>query len=198
MAASAILPAEPALPVSKGVRPADVQRLVLTGFMGSGKSTVGKILAEKLGWSFADLDQVVEAKLGLSVPEIFSLHGEAVFRAAEVEDLNDLLATSQVVIALGGGAPSSLGVRALLRETTQTRVIHLRAPFTVLYERCRLQALDSTVTGRPLLSEEAATAIRFRERMPFYDEVAHWSADTSATPQEVSATILRRLAELPD
>lgn len=202
MAALAILLAEPDPPFAFetvcGAWQNAVQRLVLTGFMGSGKSTVGKLLAHGLGWSFADLDQVIEARLGLSVPEIFSLHGEGLFRAAEAQDLKDLLATSQVVIALGGGAPSSLAVRELLRETTQTVVIHLQAPFAVLYERCRLQALDSTATCRPLLSDEAATAMRFRERMPLYDEVAHWTADASATPREVSATILRRLAELPD
>lgn len=202
MAALAILPAEPDPPFAFGTVCGTgqnaVQRLVLTGFMGSGKSTVGKLLAHGLGWSFADLDRVIEARLGLSVPEIFFRHGEDLFRAAEVEDLKDLLATSQVVIALGGGAPGSLAVRELLRETTQTTVIHLQAPFAVLYERCRLQALDSTATGRPLLSGEAVTATRFRERMPFYAEVAHWTADSSATPQEASATILRRLGELPD
>ncbi len=174
-----------------------MQRVVLAGFMGSGKSTVGRILAKRLGWGFTDLDTCVEDRLGLAVPRIFALHGEAVFRAAEVQDLRRLLVAPHKVIALGGGAPGTPAVRELLRSAEATVVVHLHAPFSALYERCRLQALDAASTARPLLADAEATARRYGERLEFYRAVAHWQADASApTPEAVADQILGRLATL--
>ena len=68
----------------------DLHRIVLTGFMGSGKTPVGRILSERLGWQFADLDHVVESREGRSVPHIFAESGEGAFRSAEAQVLADL------------------------------------------------------------------------------------------------------------
>src|ERR1700735_4348962 len=94
-----------------------VSRLILTGFMGAGKSTVGAILARDLGWQFLDLDDVIEASSGLTVPEIFRDHGEANFRERERQALQQLNCQDKLVLALGGGAIESESTRALLFET---------------------------------------------------------------------------------
>src|SRR5271156_3479126 len=80
-----------------------VSRLILTGFMGAGKSTVGPILARELGWKFVDLDDVIEASSQLTVAEIFRDHGEAEFRRRERHAVQQLNNEEKIVLALGGG-----------------------------------------------------------------------------------------------
>lgn len=203
MAVSAILPAEPpaggptlvAGPLGGG-SVGSVQRVVLTGFMGSGKSTVGRLLAGHLGWSFSDLDASIEARLGLTVPNIFAMHGESAFRAAEVEDLGPLLRQFRQVISLGGGAPGTPEIRNLLRTSPATIVIHLQAPFPELYRRCLLQAEDPHATDRPLLGTAEAAGLRYQERLTLYRSIAHWTAETAETsPAMVTEGILDYLAD---
>jgi len=79
------------------------KRVVLVGFMGSGKSTVGRLLARRLGWVFVDLDEVVEAAAGIKVAELFRTRGEAAFRQLEAEAGAAAVARARVVIAPGGG-----------------------------------------------------------------------------------------------
>jgi len=79
------------------------QNIILTGFMGSGKSTVGKLLAEQLGYEFIDTDQLIEKKEGMSIPDIFRERGEAAFRALERLVAKELGGKSSLVIATGGG-----------------------------------------------------------------------------------------------
>jgi shikimate kinase len=83
--------------------PADVKRLLLVGFMGSGKSTVGSLLAARLGWRFFDFDATIEAEEGATVSEIFRTQGEAYFRSAELRVAGRLLALERVVLGSGGG-----------------------------------------------------------------------------------------------
>ncbi len=198
MAVSAILPAK--LPASSDPPESlptaqTVQCIVLTGFMGSGKTTVGRLLADRLGWVFADLDAAVEFRLGLSVPQVFACHGEAAFRTAEVAALRDLLHHPRQVIALGGGAPGTPALRELLREAAGTIVVHLRAPFPVLYERCRLQARDPAATDRPLLGDPETAARRYEERLALYLSIAHCTAETGQVdPDAVADDILRFIA----
>jgi shikimate kinase len=85
------------------IPPGPFDRVVLIGFMGSGKSAVGPLLAEALGWSFYDSDTVIEAASGTSVTEQFARYGEAEFRASEAQVMHDLLSASNVVVASGGG-----------------------------------------------------------------------------------------------
>ncbi|MGB7546541.1 MAG: shikimate kinase, partial [Terracidiphilus sp.] len=85
-------------------RSAPPRRIVLTGFMGSGKSTVGPLVARRLGWRFVDVDDVIEAEAGIPIAEIFARHGEAAFRDREHSTIARLAATDALVLALGGGA----------------------------------------------------------------------------------------------
>lgn len=86
-----------------------VERVLLVGFMGSGKTQVGLSLAERLGWRFRDFDQEIRVRLGLPIPEIFRQHGEARFREVEEQVGKDLLAGKDCVLASGGGWPAALG-----------------------------------------------------------------------------------------
>ena len=163
--------------------------------MGSGKTTVGRILASRLGWHFADLDQHVEAREGRSVPQIFAEQGEDAFRRAETAVLAHLLVHPELVIALGGGAAGTPSVRELLASTPALAVVHLDAPFPVLYERCTAQALDPHTTERPLLGAPEAAAARYGQRRGLYQSVAHVtvSADAGA-PETIAELILDQLA----
>lgn len=166
-------------------------RVVLTGFMGSGKSTVGRILADRLGWCFADLDEAVAAREAMSVPEIFAAKGEAAFRLAETEVLEGLLQSPQMVVALGGGAPETPALRLLLSGAPATAVIHLQAPFSVLYNRCLAQAQDPAAIPRPLLGERDAAEQRYARRLDLYTSVAHHVAAADAvSPDEIASQIL--------
>jgi shikimate kinase len=111
---SASQTAEPANPLTL---PAHLRRIVLTGFMGAGKTTVGRLLAARLGWDFLDLDASIESRTGLAVPSIFAAHGEAHFRQLESQALAASLGRSNIVLALGGGAPESLTNRLLIEQT---------------------------------------------------------------------------------
>jgi shikimate kinase len=81
------------------------QIIYIIGFMGSGKTTVGKKLASLLGWQFIDLDRKIEEHTGEKIPEIFSKHGEAYFRVIESEMLRGLISEKQTVVSTGGGTP---------------------------------------------------------------------------------------------
>lgn len=171
--------------------PAHLERVILTGFMGSGKTTVGRLLAARLQWSFADLDDAVELQQGLRVSEIFEQHGEPVFRRAEAEALAGLLEQSKVVIALGGGAAFTPTVRELIANVSGTTVVHLHAGFDVLEQRCRLQALDPTATARPLIGDSLAARSRYGERAPSYAALAHQVVDVStSSPEKIVEEIL--------
>ena len=103
--------------------PAHLRRLVLTGFMGAGKSTVGRLLAARLNWQFLDLDAHLEARTGATIPQLFERHGEAHFRRLESTALASALGRDHTVLALGGGTPEELTNRLLLEQTPATFTI---------------------------------------------------------------------------
>ncbi len=151
-------------------------RITLVGFMCSGKSTVGKILARKLGWGFRDTDEEVERREGLTIPQIFALKGELYFRELERRVLKDLLKEERVVIATGGGLGADPGAMALMRE--RSFVVWLRVSFEEFMKRC---ASDE---GRPLLrrgDEELRDLLRRRERV-------YRSAHLTLTPTDPERT----------
>jgi shikimate kinase len=175
--------------------PAHLDRIVLTGFMGSGKTTTGRLLAERLGWAFLDLDHEIEARSGLTVPDLFAQHGEPHFRRLEAQALAALLGHSHVVIALGGGAPEELGNRLLLEQTPRTAVIHLAAPFDVLLDRCRTQP---NATARPNLADTDQALTRYLRRRPLYDRLAAHTIQTATqSPSDTVAAILSALTPNP-
>jgi shikimate kinase len=174
--------------------PAHLRRLVLTGFMGAGKTTVGRLLAARLNWEFLDLDAYVETRTGLTIPSIFSTHGEARFRQLESTALASALGRSRLVLALGGGAPEVLTNRLLLEQTPATSTIFLDAPFPALFDRCMMQALNPGSTDRPVLADPTAAEARFLVRQPIYRRLARLTLDTSSlTPEQTVTALLNRL-----
>ena len=181
-------------PHTIATQPAHLRRLVLTGFMGAGKTTVGHLLAVRLNWEFLDLDAYIESRSGLSVPSIFSIHGESHFRQLESMALASALGRSRLVLALGGGAPEVLTNRLLLEQTPATSTIFLDAPFPALFDRCMMQALNPGTTDRPILADPATAEARFLVRQPIYRRLARLTLDTaSLTPEQTVAAILARL-----
>ena len=169
--------------------PAHLQRLVLTGFMGAGKSTIGRLLANRVGWSFLDLDIHLEQRAGATIPEIFALHGEARFRRLESTALASALARINTILALGGGTPEDLTNRLLLEQTPGTFTIFLDAPFPTLFDRCMLQ-----VIARPVLEDPAAAQLRFAKRHPLYRRLANLTIPTTdQTPDQTVEAILALL-----
>jgi len=159
--------------------PPTMTRIVLTGFMGAGKSTVGRVLADRIGWNFLDLDDLIEDLAGISIPEIFATLGEPHLRRLESRALARALARPHTVLALGGGAPETLGNRLLIEQTPGTIAVFLDAPFPVLFDRCLLQSLNPATTARPNLADTAAADLRFRLRHPLYRRLAHHVVETS-------------------
>lgn len=159
--------------------------ITLTGFMGSGKTTVGKVLADFLGCPFMDLDDLIVKKAGKSIPEIFAQDGEPAFRQLEARLLRQTVekyTENTVVLALGGGAVTTPASTALLRD--KTVCIYLRATLETLLGR-----LEGETGGRPLA--DASLADRLAARAPIYEETAHVIIDTDGlTPDEVADEII--------
>jgi shikimate kinase len=159
--------------------------------MGSGKSTVGPLLAAELGWTFLDLDAEIERRTGLTVPQIFSEQGEAAFRKEETAALATVLGRTRTVIALGGGAPETLGNRLLLEQTPATAIVYLAAPFATLADRCAEQSANV----RPNFADLSAAEARFASRHPIYSRLAHVSIETGdLTPEDSAAAVLATVA----
>lgn len=164
-------------------------KVVLTGFMGAGKTTVGRLLADALGVSFDDLDTLVCAEHGMDVRQIFTNRGEDIFREAETRCLEAWLTRSRsgaAVLALGGGAVETIRVRELL-TSVETTVFHLDAPLPVLLQRC-----SGTHPERPLLIEAEE---RYARRANIYRQTGITIATDGKTPEEVTAAILRFLKD---
>lgn len=162
------------------------RRIVLTGFMGSGKSTVGPLLAARLGWKFLDADDVLVAAAGIPIHEFFARHGETAFRRREQETIARLIEEDALVLALGGGAIESDATRELLLSHPGTLLVHLEAQLETALKRCR-----GTEGTRPVLANAANLRARYERRMPLY-RTAHVSVHVDTlTPEEVVEGILR-------
>ncbi len=173
--------------------PGNLRRILLTGFMGAGKSTVGRILASRLGWEFLDLDMHLESRTGSTIPDLFARHGEAHFRRLESTALASALSRSKTVLALGGGTPEEITNRLLIEQTPDTLAVFLDAPFPTLFDRCMLQEI-----GRPVLADPAAAEVRFARRRPLYARLSRLTIDTSTlTPEETVEAVLLGLNQTP-
>jgi shikimate kinase len=160
--------------------------IVLVGFMGAGKSSVGRTLARLSGLPRFDTDEMIAARFGLTVSEIFEKHGEETFRGAETEALRELAGKGTAIIVTGGGMVLRPENRQLLRELGT--VVHLAADEETLYKRI------SRRPTRPLLrTENPRTTVSelLRARLPHYREVADLEVDTSfLTHDEVAGKIV--------
>ena len=173
----------------RGQPSSKLRRIVLTGFMGSGKSTVGPLLAARLGWQFIDVDDVIEAEAGASIAELFALHGEAAFRRREQATIARLAAGESLVLALGGGAIENEATRTLLLTANGTRLIHLEVQLATTLARCA-----GTEHTRPILADQANLEARYQRRLPLY-RCAHASVACDAlTPEQVVNEMFRALA----
>lgn len=164
-------------------------RLVLVGVPGSGKTTIGRALAARLGVDFRDTDQDVEAAAGMSIGDVFVTHGEPYFRAREHEAVVAALREHTGVLALGGGAVTDPATREALRGHT---VIWLHVGLSHAASRVGLNR------DRPLLLGNVRGTLRtlMQERAPLYGEVASLAVDTDGkTPDEVVEDILQRMPQ---
>jgi shikimate kinase len=174
--------AQPASEVLAAVPP---RRIVLTGFMGSGKSTVGPLLAARLGWRFIDVDEVIEQEAGAKIAELFARHGESPFRDREHATIARLAAGDTLVLALGGGAIEHAETRTLLLSTPATLLVHLEVELATTLARCA-----GTEHIRPILADRSNLANRYGKRLPLY-RTAHVSIPVDAlTPDEIVDAVL--------
>lgn len=143
--------------------------IILIGFMGSGKTTVGKVLSKKLYKTFMDVDTVIEAEQGCSVSDIFKEHGEAYFRELEQKCIHELTQKTGQVIATGGGLPiySSIPEKSL--------IINIDADFDVILQRLTKKERDK----RPLLQDEAKAKTLYEKRVDTYRQLADFSVDAN-------------------
>ncbi len=165
-------------------------RIFLTGFMGAGKTTVGRLLAERIGLRFADLDDELERRAGATVREIFAAQGEPAFRQLELAALEALAAQEDVVIATGGGTMTSeLGARVIRGAGLS---VWLNPSFATIVKR--IGALGKG--DRPLFRDEAQVLALYQQRLPVYRR-ADLTVDIAPgeAPDEVAARLALLLRE---
>lgn len=166
--------------------------IALIGFMGTGKTAVGKLLAEKTGKEFLELDALIEQRAGMTIAEIFRREGEISFREKEIAAVKDVTGRGNTVVACGGGVV--LNTINTDRLRTVCHIVCLTASAAVIARRC---AGDS---ARPLLAGENRLATIKRllaYRRPFYERAADITVATSRlSPAGVVQSILRKLEEI--
>lgn len=164
------------------------RNIVLIGFMGTGKSEVGKELAEKMGYAFIDTDDLIEKREGFSISDIFEKYGEPYFRKVESEIIEDISKKDRVVISTGGGAV----INPKNRENLKTKgvIVCLTASPEVIHER------TGSFDNRPLLkTDDPYERIKglLKEREPYYSQ-ADITIDTSdMETSEIADIILERV-----
>ena len=162
----------------------------LVGMMGTGKTTVGRLLARRLRLRFIDSDHEIEARCGVKIPVIFEIEGEAGFRSREAQAVAELTELAGIVLATGGGAVLREDSRRLL--AARGIVVYLRATPEHLFERVRQDR------NRPLLATgDPLARLRqlYRERDPLYREVADLVVDTGRqSVQVLTRGLLEQLA----
>ena len=162
---------------------------VLVGFMGAGKTTVGHIIAERLGQPFVDSDVLIEQRLGRNIREIFATEGEAYFRELEHATVADLIRGQDAVVALGGGAVEDPRTRALLRNA---RVIYLRVDYDEAMSRVQGDEY------RPLLHRPDLDQV-YKRRLPVYEDLSALTIDTDGRrPDAIAREVLAELTRLSD
>jgi shikimate kinase len=162
--------------------------IVLVGFMGAGKSSVGRLLATKLGRCFVETDDMIVGREGRSIPEIFAERGEAYFRSLEDEALSLLRLKDRDVIATGGGLPCRDGRPEALRALGT--VVWLTGDFATLYERALRAGERPMLAGRSRPEAEGL----YQARVPYYSQ-AHLTIETGGLGlDQVVARVLQSLS----
>ncbi|MBI1372193.1 MAG: shikimate kinase [Phycisphaera sp.] len=171
-----------------------LMNVVLFGYRGSGKSTVGRLLADRLGVPFVDTDEMVRGRFaGLTIAQIWQIHGEPAFRAAECDVTADLLRDdNRMVIALGGGTVMQPDARAAVTDARHALRVYLRGTPDTLHARIHGDA--TTPTERPNLTALGGGVDEIRavlaDRSPTYEAVADHVIDIDTlTPQQITDRI---------
>ena len=165
--------------------------VVLIGFKGCGKSTIGPLLAEKMGFSFHDLDHLIEQRHfeetgeRLGFREVFRARGEDSFRAMENQLLREQLGRKDLVLALGGGTPMAPDAGSLLAPRC---VVYLRVPENEIIERVRADDWPAYIENEA--DPEEALRLLFKQRVPRYEELAKLVVENTRAPEAVVAAVL--------
>jgi shikimate kinase len=163
-----------------------LKNIYLVGFMGSGKSTVGKLLAEKLNIKFIDVDTEIEKKEGKKISEIFREKGEKYFRELEKKEIENLTKKTDLVVSTGGGLGANLENMKKMKKTGT--VIWLDVPLNLLLERC------GNDQNRPLLQQPFEKLKKlYEDRKKVYSMADVHIKINTQTPQEIVKEILKRL-----
>jgi len=163
--------------------------VVLVGFMGAGKTTVGHIMAERLGRPFVDSDVLIEQRLGRDIRDIFRTEGEPYFRQLEHVTVAGLVRGQDAVVALGGGAVEDPRTRAVLRNA---RVVYLRVSYDEAMARVKSDEF------RPMLHRPDLDEV-YQRRLPVYQELSVLTVDTDGRrPDAVALEVLAQLTRLPE
>ncbi len=155
------------------------ENIVFVGMPGCGKSTVGKLIAQRLNREFVDTDIEIEKKCKKSIPKIFKSEGEAAFRRYEHEVICEVLKRSSLVVSLGGGAP-----------TKENNLLPIRQNSKVVFLKRSISELSRE--GRPL-SLNADLEEMYRERLPSYLAVSDFSVDIKNTPEKTADAVIEKL-----
>ena len=162
--------------------------------MGSGKSTTGRKIATSLHWSFIDTDRLIEEHNGLSVAELFTLHGEQYFREAEKQALKTASARSRTVVACGGGTPCTEENISVMKETGV--ILYLKLPVDILVSR-----LEKSKTQRPLLMNNGGTDLRVRvqellaKRTGWYEQADIIADGQNTTVEKLTGQLARLIRD---
>jgi shikimate kinase len=165
------------------------KHIILTGFMGSGKTTTGRVLAARLGWDFIDTDEVIVHRLGMPIPQVFAQYGEGYFRQVEAQVCAEVSERrAPAVIALGGGALLNPETRQLLEARGE--IFCLVCDLDELMRR--VQRGEGEAQNRPLFQAERARLEALLEaRRPIYERYPQIDTTTSS-PERVAEEILRQ------
>ncbi|MFV0471051.1 MAG: shikimate kinase [Paludibacteraceae bacterium] len=164
-------------------------KVYLIGYMGSGKTTIGKIIAEKMQWKFVDMDSVIETKYGMEVAEIFRTYGEQEFRGAEQDLLKELAEEENAVISTGGGVPCFFDNMAQMNRNGKTFYIKFSP------EKLAQRLLETNISKRPVLQAAGDNLEKFiaetlSEREVFYEQA---SDKVTGTDENIVESILYKL-----
>jgi shikimate kinase len=166
--------------------------LILIGYRATGKTTLARLLAERLGWDWIDADVEIERRAGKSIARMFAEDGEPAFRDLEAQVIADLCQRDRLVLATGGGAPLRPESRAAMRRAGT--VVWLKALAPTIHRRMSGDA--TTAARRPNLTDKdplAEIEHLLARREPAYREAAHWDLDTEGRrPEELAAEIVSR------
>jgi len=152
-----------------------VSKIILVGMMGSGKTTIGKLLSNKLGYSFVDLDKIIEENSGVKINTIFEIEGEEGFRERELQVLSDCIEMDKVVISTGGGIVTN----------EKSRIHLIKHNALIIYLKANLQTLCNRLkndNSRPMLNVDNKEQVIERileDRDPYYKDLADMDVDTS-------------------